>query len=149
MTSWLSKRKVQLRAIALLLVLVAGGIVAPVSSAAIAHVNCGMECCQESGECCCLALRLAINDIDAGSDDYVRVEAWQKQCASNCATAVAGFSNEATPPRQTALIPVSYLRSYSFGFSAQIVSYDFLRHCKSSPRAPPPHSELAALMLFQ
>ena len=137
MSPFVIRNRIRLQALVLLLVLLAGGIAAPVSSAAIAHVSCGMECCQESGECCCLALRLAINDIDVGSADDLRIEAWQKQCGSNCATAAAGYSNEATPARATSIVPRLVLEETNFRSQRLTVIYDFLDRCQSSPRAPP------------
>lgn len=126
-----------MRAIVLLFVLLAGGVAAPVSGAVSRHVSCGMECCQESGECCCLEMRLAINDVDVGSDEDVRIDAWQKQCASNCATAVLSTG---TVIAQAGSIPASLgtaIKETLPVCDAQFLSYDFQRLSKSSPRAPP------------
>ncbi|MBS1808334.1 MAG: hypothetical protein JST84_09095 [Acidobacteria bacterium] len=127
-----------LPAIALLLLFIGGWLSVPVSLVMPAPITCGMECCEDSGECCCFLSRRAIaQDENGSSEQSSQLVSWQKSCPSNCA-APPSFGNHSLAQKNLPSLLRLELMARDERLSHQEETPGRLELChKSAPRAPP------------
>ena len=125
--------------IALLLLFFGGWLTVPLALVLPEPVTCGMECCEESGECCCFLMRQALRPEGDETDNEPQLVALGKSCELNCATPPT--SNNLSFAQKTLLPSV---RGEISGQDERLIHQPInplsLVLCRrSSPRAPPFH----------
>lgn len=130
--------KPNLPAALLLMVFSAGWISGPLAAVVRPPVECGMDCCVESGECCCFMERQMLREMtDQDADSIPLIGGQQKRCQTDCAVQPSGSSQlsiQQTLPKPLAAIE----EDGSVRLTHQKVAVrSRFSTCNSSPRAPP------------
>lgn len=124
-------------AIALLCLFISGTLATPVSLVLPEPVTCGMECCEDSGECCCFISRQMQAHLEGDAGDEPQLAAASKGCESNCATPPSS-SNLSLAQKAIPTIVCLTLIGKDEGLAHQTAHLRSLILCRrSAPRAPP------------
>lgn len=99
--------------------------------------TCGMACCLESGECCCLA-RWALTDEHGHEEQTISsLTEWRNGCLPNCAAGPSAspiFTPKSDRTLAQYVVP-RLLQKRHYGW--RIVRAASQRRASFSPRAPP------------
>lgn len=127
----------RLPAIALLLLFIGDWLTVPLSLVSPEPITCGMECCEESGECCCFLSRQAMTHEEGDTEQEAQLASFQKGCQSNCASPPS-FSTHALAQKKLPSLLRLELIAHNEPHTHQASNRSRLELCrKSAPRAPP------------
>ena len=134
------KRASRLRALAALVLLIAGWLADPLSLAALSSSGCGMECCLD-GESSSCATHLTTDDADSGYSDTSLIDSAQfsAPCPGTCSSGIGyGRGHHQPLALHSFVLPGGSIETIHFNnFGAE---EDLLLHSDSAPRAPPRRS---------
>jgi hypothetical protein len=134
------KRASRLRALAALVLLIAGWLADPLSLAALSSSGCGMECCL-NGESSSCETRHTADDSDPESSDTSLNQSAQfsAPCPGTCSSGIGYGRGQHQPlALHSFVLPGGSIETLHFNnFGAE---EDLLLHSGSAPRAPPRRS---------
>ena len=130
--------RLNLPALMLLLVFSAGWVSGPLAAVVRPPVECGMDCCVESGECCCFMERQMLREMtEQDADSVPLIGAQQRHCQSNCAVQPSGSSQlSIQQPLPKSFVPADDYDYTRLTHEKVEVNSRFVSR-NSSPRAPP------------